>query len=90
MEDIRLGLEIRPALDRDTGSRAVEQRSRWLKFADLALRKRGLEPNLQDLRELADLGRTEQQSIKETIHSSVRNYQQIKVKSKLRTFRKAA
>jgi hypothetical protein len=90
MEDRRLSLEIRPVLDQETGSRALEQRSRWLKFADLALRKQGVAPNDRDLTELASLGRAEQESIKERIDASIKNYRQIKGRSKPRTFRKAA
>jgi len=91
MEDKRLILEIRPVLDgRGKESRALEQRSRWLKFADLALRNQGVAPNAQDLNELADLGRAEQECIKGRIDSSVKNYRRLKGKIKAKTLRKAA
>ena len=91
MENKRLVLEIRSVLDgRGKGSRALEQRSRWLKFADLALRNQGLAPNAQDLDELADLSRAEQEHIKGRIDSSVKNYQRLKGKGKAKTLRKAA
>jgi hypothetical protein len=64
-------------------SRAPELRSRWLKFADLA-------PNAQELDELADLSRAEQEHIKGRIDSSVKNYQRLKAKRKAKTLPAAA
>jgi hypothetical protein len=87
-----LTLEIRPVLEtgRESGARAIERRARWLKFADFALRNQGVAPTDQDVKELTDLGRAEQESIKKRIDSSVKNYRRTKSKSHVRTLRRAA
>lgn len=92
MSDEGLILEIRSVLasEPESATRAVEQRSRWLKFADMALRNQGKTPTNQDVRELTNLGRTEQGSIKKSIDSSISNYRRLKTKNSARTFRKAA
>lgn len=92
MADKGLILEIQSVFEIESEfvTRPVEQRSRWLKFADMALRNQGKTPTDQDVRELTNLGRTEQASIKKSIDSSVSNYRQLKTKNHARTFRKAA
>jgi hypothetical protein len=88
----RLTLEIVSTLEGtdEDDRRATERRARWLKFADLALRNRGVSPNESDLKEVAGLGREEQESIKRRIDRSVNNFRKIKAKTTARTFRKAA
>jgi len=66
----------------------MEQRSRWLKFADLALREEGRRPTNHDVKEITVLSRTEQRAIKDRIHSSVENFRRIR--SKKAPHRKAA
>jgi hypothetical protein len=68
--------------------RSMEQRSRWLKFADLALKKEGRKPEVGDVTEITALSRAEQRAIKSRIHGSVKNFQQIRSRKTQR--RKAA
>jgi hypothetical protein len=92
MDGRLLTLEVVSFLDsaKDQDAREVERRALWLKFADLALRNRGLSPTERDLREVANLGREEQRLIKQNIDRSIKNYRNIKSKTKARTYRKAA
>lgn len=88
----KLILEIEPILgsssEVECQPRSVEQRSRWLKFADLALQKEGRRPTPRDVKEIAVLSRTEQRAIKDRIHGSVENFRRIR--SKKAPHRKAA
>ena len=78
----RLVLEIEPFLGGSSEvkrePRAMEQRSRWLKFADLALKKEGRKPSHIDVTEIAALSRAEQRAIKSRIHGAVKNFQKIR------------
>lgn len=88
----KLILEIEPILgsssEVECQPRSVEQRSRWLKFADLALQKEGRRPTPRDVKEIAVLSRTEQRAIKDRIQGSVENFRRIR--SKKAPHRKAA
>ena len=82
MQVTKLIFEIEPILGRtsevECKPRSMEQRSRWLKFADLALRKKGRKPSQSDVKEIAALSRTEQRAIKDRIHGSVENFRHIR------------
>jgi len=88
----KLILEIEPILgsasEVECQPRSVEQRSRWLKFADLALQKEGRKPTKHDVKEITALSRTEQRAIRDRIHGSVQNFRRIR--SKKAPHRKAA
>jgi hypothetical protein len=78
----KLIFEIEPILGRSSEGecepRSLEQRSRWLKFADLALQKKGRRPSHSDVKEITALSRTEQRAIKDRIHGSVENFRHIR------------
>jgi hypothetical protein len=78
----KLILEIEPFLggssDVKCEPRGLEQRSRWLKFADLALKKEGRKPSHNEVSEITTLSREEQRAIKSRIHGSVKNFQKIR------------
>src|SRR5207244_10242285 len=80
----KLILEIQPILgsssEVECQPRSMEQRSRWLKFADLALRKEGRRPTSRDVKEITVLSRTEQRAIKDRIHGSVENFRRVRSK----------